>query len=83
LDERNNSVIMPPDDPDVRIWRYMDFTKFVSMRELAGGMSIAEVIDAHPRLTPDDIYAVIAYAADVVANEDIHFSEPSDAVSGG
>jgi hypothetical protein len=36
LDERNNSVIMPPDDPDVRIWRYMDFTKFVSMLEHGG-----------------------------------------------
>jgi len=53
------------------------------LRELAGGMSIADVIDAHPRLTPDDIYAVIAYAADVVANEDIYLSEPGDAVSGG
>lgn len=53
------------------------------LRELAGGMSIADVIDAHPRLTPEDIYAVIAYAADVVANEDIYLSGPSDAVAGG
>ena len=53
------------------------------LRELAGGMSITDLIDAHPRLTPDDIYAAIAYAADVVANEDIYLSEPSDAVSGG
>lgn len=36
------------------------------LRELAGGMSVDELIDAHPRLTPDDIRAAVDYAADVV-----------------
>ena len=26
-------VFVPPDDPSIKIWRYMDFTKFVSMLE--------------------------------------------------
>jgi uncharacterized protein (DUF433 family) len=51
------------------------------LRELAGGMKLEDIIDAHPRLTAEDIYAVIGYAADVVANEDIYLSEPSDAIS--
>ncbi len=51
------------------------------LRELGDGLTISEVIEAHPRLTPDDIYAAIAYAADVVANEDIFVSETDDAIS--
>jgi uncharacterized protein (DUF433 family) len=51
------------------------------LRELAGGMKLEDIIDAHPRLTANDIYAVISYAADVIANEDIYLSEPSDAIS--
>ncbi len=33
------------------------------MRELASGMSEAEMIDAYPRLTAEDIRAACAYAA--------------------
>ena len=51
------------------------------LRELSDGLTMSEVIEAHPRLTPDDIYAAIAYAADVVAHEDIFVSEPDDAIS--
>ena len=36
------------------------------LREIAGGMSAADVLDAHPRLTVDDVQAVVEYAADVV-----------------
>ena len=52
------------------------------LRELADGATIAVIIDAHPRLTPDDIYAAIAYAADVIGHEDIYLSEPDNAISG-
>ncbi|NWG16901.1 MAG: DUF433 domain-containing protein [Chloroflexi bacterium] len=52
------------------------------IRELAGGMTFEEIIDAHPRLTPDDIYAALAYAADTIGNEDIELSIPDDAISG-
>ena len=30
------TLFMPPVNPDVRVWRYMDFTKFVSMLENGG-----------------------------------------------
>jgi hypothetical protein len=32
----DNPLFAPPEDEDVRIWRYMDFTKFVSMLENQG-----------------------------------------------
>lgn len=34
------------------------------IRELAGGMTFEEIIEAHPRLTADDIQAAINYATD-------------------
>ena len=34
------------------------------LQELAGGLTVDEIIDAHPRLTPDDIDAAIAYVSD-------------------
>ncbi|MGQ0673645.1 MAG: DUF433 domain-containing protein [Hyphomicrobium sp.] len=37
------------------------------LRLLAGGMSVAEIVRGHPRLTPDDATAAQAYAADVLA----------------
>ncbi len=50
------------------------------LRELAGGMTFDDIMDAHPRLTSEDIYAAIAYAADTIANEDIELSYPDDNV---
>jgi uncharacterized protein (DUF433 family) len=41
------------------------------MRELAGGLTPAEIVDAHPRLTPDDVRAACAYAAARFAEERI------------
>jgi uncharacterized protein (DUF433 family) len=41
------------------------------MRELASGMSMADLIDAHPHLTVDDIRAACAYAAARLAEERI------------
>jgi uncharacterized protein (DUF433 family) len=35
------------------------------IREMAGGMDMAAIMDAHPRLTAEDIYATLAYAADI------------------
>jgi uncharacterized protein (DUF433 family) len=53
------------------------------LRELAGGLSFADVLGAHPRLVVEDILSALTYAADVVANEDIYLNEPGDAISGG
>jgi uncharacterized protein (DUF433 family) len=41
------------------------------LRKLAEGASHADLRDAYPRLTEDDLLAAIAYAADVVAHEEI------------
>ncbi|HCF60595.1 MAG TPA: antitoxin [Myxococcales bacterium] len=39
------------------------------LRKLAEGASEAELIDAYPRLTREDIQAALSYAADSVAHE--------------
>jgi uncharacterized protein (DUF433 family) len=36
---------------------------------LADGMSTQEIIDAYPQLSPDDLLAALAYAADVLSQE--------------
>lgn len=41
------------------------------LRKLAGGMTPEAIAEDHPHLTKDDIRAAVAYAADVIANEDI------------
>ena len=41
------------------------------LRKLAGGMTPESIVENHPHLTPDDVRAAVAYAADVIANEDI------------
>ena len=33
---KTDPTFAPPNDPNVAIWRYMDFTKFVSMLENGG-----------------------------------------------
>jgi len=44
------------------------------LRKLAGGMTIDEILADHPHLTPDDIYAAAAFAADYLALEEIVFA---------
>ena len=41
------------------------------LRKLAGGMTVEQIITDHPHLTPDDIYAAAAFAADYLAQEEI------------
>lgn len=44
------------------------------LRKLAGGMTVAQILADHPHLTPDDVYAAAAFAADHLAQEDIIFA---------
>jgi uncharacterized protein (DUF433 family) len=44
------------------------------LRKLAGQMTIDEILADHPHLTPDDIYAATAFAADYLAQEEIVFA---------
>ena len=45
------------------------------LRRLSEGMQISELLDAYPRLTADDIYACLAYAAETIAHENVHTIE--------
>ena len=42
------------------------------LRKLAEGATEAEVIDAYPSLTAEDIKAALAYAAETIAHQEIH-----------
>jgi len=44
------------------------------LRKLAGEMTITEILNDHPHLTPDDVYAAAAFAADHLAQEEIIFA---------
>lgn len=41
------------------------------LRKLSEGASEADLLDAHPRLTRDDLQAAMRYAADTVAHEEV------------
>jgi uncharacterized protein (DUF433 family) len=43
------------------------------LRKLSEGASEADLMDAYPRLTRDDIHAAIRYAADTLAHEEVVF----------
>ena len=43
------------------------------LRKLSEGASEADLFDAYPRLTREDIYAAMRYAADTIAHEEVVF----------
>jgi uncharacterized protein (DUF433 family) len=43
------------------------------LRKLSEGGSEADLLDAYPRLTRDDIQAAMRYAADALAHEEVVF----------
>ena len=43
------------------------------LRKLSEGASEADLLDAYPRLTRDDIHAAIRFAADTIAHEEAVF----------
>jgi uncharacterized protein (DUF433 family) len=45
------------------------------LRKLAEGASEADLLDAYPHLTVDDIRAALAYAAESVSHETVLFTE--------
>lgn len=46
------------------------------LRKLSEGAAEADLLDAYPRLTREDIQAAIGYAADTVAHEETLILEP-------
>ena len=49
------------------------------LQKLGDGLSEAEILDAYPHLSKDDVRAAAAYAADVIAHEDLATSTAPDA----
>lgn len=47
------------------------------LRKLSEGASEADLFDAYPRLTREDVQAALAYAADTLAHEETVIIEPS------
>jgi len=43
------------------------------LRKLAEGLTVAELLDAYPRLAREDIQAAIQFAADTLAHEEVMF----------
>jgi uncharacterized protein (DUF433 family) len=43
------------------------------LRKLSEGASEADLLDAYPRLTREDIHAAMRYAADTIAHEEVVF----------
>ena len=43
------------------------------LRKLSDGASDADLLDAYPRLTREDIQAAMRYAADALAHEEVVF----------
>ena len=41
------------------------------LRKLGEGASTAELLDAYPRLTENDIHAVMLFAADSIAHQEV------------
>lgn len=53
------------------------------LRKIGAQMSIDEILDAHPHLSAEDIYAAVRYAADIIGHEDIQLSQPDDPIPRG
>ncbi len=41
------------------------------LRKLAEGATAADLLDAYPRLAPEDVVAALSYAADTIAHETV------------
>ena len=51
------------------------------MRKLSEGATEAALMDAYPRLTPEDIRAALGYAAATLAHEEILLVPPVESAS--
>jgi uncharacterized protein (DUF433 family) len=46
------------------------------LRKISEGATEADLVDAYPKLTADDIHAAVRYAADTLAHEEIVIVPP-------
>jgi uncharacterized protein (DUF433 family) len=52
------------------------------LRKLSEGASDADLLDAYPRLTREDIHAAMRYAADTLAHEVVFIGKGTDRSKG-
>ncbi len=52
------------------------------LRKLSEGATHAELVEAYPKLTTEDIHAAVRYAADTVAHEEIIILPPRKRAAG-
>ena len=53
------------------------------LRKLSEGATEADLLDAYPRMTREDIRAALAYAADTLAHEETVLTAPASSGSDG
>lgn len=53
------------------------------LRKISDGATEADLLDAYPALTPEDIKAAVAFAADTVAHEETILFDPPDKAATG
>jgi len=62
-------------DPDVMFGKpVIDGTRIPVerlLRKLGAGRSVASILEDHPHLDEEDIYAAVRFAADYMANEEV------------
>lgn len=51
------------------------------LRKISEGATEADLLDAYPNLTAEDIRAAVAYAADTIAHEETVLLEPDNRVA--
>jgi uncharacterized protein (DUF433 family) len=68
--ERNPEVMMGK--PVIKGTR---ITVELLLRECAGGRTVAEITEAYPHISPDDIRAALAYAAEYISHEGLIAAE--------
>jgi uncharacterized protein (DUF433 family) len=49
------------------------------LEELGQGLSVHEVLEAHPHLTREQVLAALQFAADYLGDEDVAFGSPEAA----
>jgi uncharacterized protein (DUF433 family) len=49
------------------------------LEKLGQGMTVAELLEAYPHLTAEDVLAALSFAADYLRNEDIASASPEAA----
>ena len=77
---RHEGIVSDPDimmgKPTIKGTR---ITVELILEELGQGLSVDEVLAAHPHLTSDQVLSALQFAADYLRDEDIAFGSPEAA----